>query len=142
MRCHKIILPIRLCSKAPLSDLHSHKILLLYAKLCGISFRVYDLSVSCICPIHVYVLLCVCPSMCMSPPCVDPLRLYVPTVYMSAPVLCPCSVPSVPWVNISSVCMSPPCIVGVKGGNWGHYSHFAEWTERMDETLYEARDQY
>ena len=37
--CHKTILPIRLCSKVPLSDLPPHKIIVLYAKLCGI--RVY-----------------------------------------------------------------------------------------------------
>ena len=35
MLCHKTILPIRLCSKAPLSGLPPLKNLVLYAKLCG-----------------------------------------------------------------------------------------------------------
>ena len=36
MLCRKTILPIRLCSKVPLSDLSPHKILVLSAKLCSI----------------------------------------------------------------------------------------------------------
>ena len=60
-----------------------------------------------VCPHGVYIPACVCPpSVCMSPPCVYPLREYIPACV--SPCVPPCACHR--RVYDPSVCMSPPCV--------------------------------